>query len=205
MRTLAGVMRADHPHFLKLQYNGPRAMEELAGYDPERLIVGILGGAKGTTRDTFELIFQAEKYGARVALFGRKINLAEDPHALVRYMRAVVEKEIGPGRGGEGLSQRAEEGRQEADAAACEGSRDHRSRADGIVGSCFRIDLDDVILGRSKAETREPRGREVAFPGSSALADARPRMTVCRARLSRVTAPTADWTFMMRRNLRSPC
>ena len=71
-------------------------MEELAGYDPERLIVGVLGGAKGTTRDTFELIFQAEKYGARVALFGRKINLAEDPHALVRYMRAVVEKEIGP-------------------------------------------------------------------------------------------------------------
>ena len=24
------------PHFLKLQYNGPRAMEELAGYDPGR-------------------------------------------------------------------------------------------------------------------------------------------------------------------------
>ena len=93
VRTLAGVMRADHPHFLKLQYNGPRAMEELAGYDPERLIVGVLGGAKGTTRDTFELIFQAEKYGARVALFGRKINLAEIRIALVRYMRAVVEKE----------------------------------------------------------------------------------------------------------------
>jgi len=96
VRTLAGVMSADHPHFLKLQYNGPRAMEELASYDPGRLIVGILGGARGTTRDTFELIAQAERHGARVALFGRKINLAENPIALVRFMRAIVEKEIGP-------------------------------------------------------------------------------------------------------------
>lgn len=96
VRTLAGVMRADQPQFLKLQYNGPRAMEELAGYDPGHLIVGILGGAKGTTRDTFELVAQAERHGARVALFGRKINLAEDPIALVRFMRAVVEKELGP-------------------------------------------------------------------------------------------------------------
>jgi hypothetical protein len=96
VRTLAGVMSGDHPKFLKLQYNGPHAMEGLAGYDPGHLVVGILGGAKGTTRDTFELISQAERHGARVALFGRKINLAEDPLALVRFMRAVVEREIGP-------------------------------------------------------------------------------------------------------------
>jgi DhnA family fructose-bisphosphate aldolase class Ia len=96
VRTLAGVMHADQPHFLKLQYNGPRAMEELSSYDPAQLIVGILGGAKGTTRDTFELLSQAERHGARVALFGRKINLAEDPIALVRLMRAVVEKDVAP-------------------------------------------------------------------------------------------------------------
>lgn len=96
VRTLAGVMESDQPKFLKLQYNGPHAMEEIASYDPGRLVIGILGGAKGTTRDTFELISQAEHYGARVALFGRKINLAEDPIALVRTMRAVVEREIKP-------------------------------------------------------------------------------------------------------------
>jgi hypothetical protein len=96
LRTLAGVMSADYPLFLKLQYNGPRAMEELAAYDPGRLIVGILGGAKGTTRDTFELVAKAERYGARVALFGRKIYLAEAPLDLVRLMRAVVERELGP-------------------------------------------------------------------------------------------------------------
>jgi hypothetical protein len=96
VRTLAGVTERSYPLFLKLQYNGPRAMEELSGYDPGHLIVGILGGAKGTTRDTFELLAQAERHGARVALFGRKINLAEDPLAIVGYMRAVVEREIKP-------------------------------------------------------------------------------------------------------------
>jgi DhnA family fructose-bisphosphate aldolase class Ia len=96
VRTLAGVMSADQPKFLKLQYNGPRAMEELASYDPGHLIPGILGGAKGTTRDTFELIAQAAKHGARVALFGRKVNLAEDSIELVRLMRATVEGQVKP-------------------------------------------------------------------------------------------------------------
>ncbi len=96
VRTLAGVIEEDQPKFLKLQYNGPRAMEELASWDPGRLVVGILGGAKGTTRDTFELISKAEQHGARVALFGRKINLAEQPLELVRMMRAVVEKQLKP-------------------------------------------------------------------------------------------------------------
>jgi DhnA family fructose-bisphosphate aldolase class Ia len=96
VRTLAGVLEADYPLFLKLQYNGPRAMDELSAYDPGHLIVGILGGAKGTTRDTFELLAQAERHGARVALFGRKIHLAVEPLEIVGYMRAVVEGELKP-------------------------------------------------------------------------------------------------------------
>ncbi len=96
VRTLSGVMEAEHPLFLKLQYNGPRAMEELASYDPRHLIVGILGGAAGTTRDTFELLGQAEKYGARVALFGRKIHRAESPVEIVRLMREVVARTATP-------------------------------------------------------------------------------------------------------------
>lgn len=93
---LAGVVSAEQPVFLKIAYNGRRATEELAAYDPERLIVGILGGASGTTRDTFELVSQAEKAGARVALFGRKINLSQSPIDLVRLMRAVVARELRP-------------------------------------------------------------------------------------------------------------
>lgn len=94
LKTLAGVTHTDAPLFLKMQFNGPRAMQDLAKYDPEHLIVGILGGAAGTTRDTFELAKQAEQSGARVALFGRKINLAESPVELVRTLRAVIENKL---------------------------------------------------------------------------------------------------------------
>lgn len=95
LRCLAGVAAADRPQFLKVAYNGPQALEELAGFDPG-LVVGVLGGGAGTTRDTFELIRQAERHGARVALFGRKINLAEDPLAIVALMREVASGTVGP-------------------------------------------------------------------------------------------------------------
>jgi hypothetical protein len=98
LRTLAGVARADRPQFLKIPFNGPAAMEELASYDPA-LIVGVLGGSAGTTRDTFELLHQAEKHGARLALFGRKINLADSPLDIVRYMRAVADGTVAPEEG----------------------------------------------------------------------------------------------------------
>lgn len=90
-RCLAGVSRLDRPVFLKVVYNGPRATEELASYDPGNLIVGILGGASSTTRDTLEMVGQAERHGARVALFGRKIFFAEDSVGIVRAMRRVIE------------------------------------------------------------------------------------------------------------------
>lgn len=93
-RCLAGVSRLDRPLFLKVVYNGPRATEELASYDPGNLIVGILGGASSTTRDTLELVGQAERYGARVALFGRKIFFAEDSVEIVKAMRLVVEERV---------------------------------------------------------------------------------------------------------------
>lgn len=96
VKTLAGVTHKEAPRFLKIQFNGYEAMQELASYDPENLIVGILGGAKGTTRDTFELVHQAEQAGARVALFGRKINLSESPVLLVSIMRRVIEGELSP-------------------------------------------------------------------------------------------------------------
>lgn len=92
VRSLAGIVSADRPLFLKMQYNGPKALEELAGYDPGGLIVGILGGGAGTTRDTFELAAQSERYGARIVLFGRKIKLAESPLDLVAVMRQIVDE-----------------------------------------------------------------------------------------------------------------
>jgi hypothetical protein len=94
-RCISGVLKRDRPQFLKYPYNGPKALEELVTFDPG-LVVGVLGGGSGTTRDTFELLYQAEKYGARIALFGRKINNAESQLDIVRYMRAVADGQIRP-------------------------------------------------------------------------------------------------------------
>ncbi len=93
MRVLAGMARVERPLFLKMPFNGRRAMEELASHDPG-LVIGILGGSAGTTRDCFELLAQGEKSGARVALFGRKINLAESPLDLVAHFRPVIERQV---------------------------------------------------------------------------------------------------------------
>jgi hypothetical protein len=95
LRCLAGVTKAERPKFLKIAYNGPKALEELASFDPG-LVVGVLGGGAGTTRDAFELIHQAERYGARVALFGRKINLAESQLEMVAMLRRVASGEVKP-------------------------------------------------------------------------------------------------------------
>jgi hypothetical protein len=94
-RMLAGVGPAGRPDFLKIVYHGPRAMEELVRFDPH-LIVGILGGSAGTTRDAFQLLHDAQKYGAKVALFGRKINHAENQIAFVHFLRLIVEGQVDP-------------------------------------------------------------------------------------------------------------
>ncbi len=94
-RTLAGVTSAGRPTFLKMVYHGPRAMEELVRYDPH-LVVGILGGSAGTTLDAFLLISEAQKYGAKVALFGRKINNAEHQLAFIQFLRYITDHVIEP-------------------------------------------------------------------------------------------------------------
>ncbi len=94
LKTLAGQISSEKPLFLKIAYNGPKAMEELASYDPGNLVIGILGGGKGTSRDCFELLKQACKYGARVALFGRKVNLSENQLVIIQTMRQVIENDI---------------------------------------------------------------------------------------------------------------
>jgi hypothetical protein len=95
LRTLAGVPEAGRPVFLKIVYHGPRAMEELAQYDPN-LVVGVLGGSAGTTYDAFRLIHDAQKYGARVALYGRKINNAEHQLAFIEMLRLITDARITP-------------------------------------------------------------------------------------------------------------
>ncbi len=94
VRTLAGVPRASRPIFLKIVYHGPRAMEELVEYDPH-LVPGILGGNSGTTYDAFKLLEEAKRHGARVALYGRKINNSEHQLTFITYLRAIADGQIG--------------------------------------------------------------------------------------------------------------
>ena len=93
IRCLAGVPRAGRPLFLKIPYLGPAVTEQLAAYDPT-VLVGILGGAAGTTHDAFGLVADAKSHGARIALFGRKINAAEHQPAFVRILRAVADGDL---------------------------------------------------------------------------------------------------------------
>jgi hypothetical protein len=95
LRTLAGVTDAGRPLFLKIVYHGPKAMEELVQYDPN-LVVGILGGSAGTTYDAFKLIHDAQKYGARVALYGRKINNAEHQLGFIEMLRQITHGNLNP-------------------------------------------------------------------------------------------------------------
>jgi hypothetical protein len=93
VRTLGGVTAKGRPLFLKMVYHGPKAMEELVHYDPH-LVVGILGGSAGTTYDAFKLLSEAKKHGARVALFGRKINNAENQFAFIRFLRLIADGDV---------------------------------------------------------------------------------------------------------------
>src|SRR5206468_12853048 len=88
-----GVPSSGRPQFLKIAYHGPRAMEELVSYDPT-LVPGILGGSSGTTHDAFALLEEAKKYGARAALFGRKINNSEHQLTFVRFLHAIANGQI---------------------------------------------------------------------------------------------------------------
>ena len=95
LRTLAGLTEEERPRFLKIAFNGSRSMRDLCSYDPQ-LVVGVLGGSAGTTHDTFRLLGEAQRCGAWIALFGRKIKLAESPLEIVRFMRAVADRALEP-------------------------------------------------------------------------------------------------------------
>lgn len=95
MRTLAGVTVSQRPIFLKTAFNGTAALAELVEHD-RSLAVGILGGGTGTTRDTFELLQRVQAHGARLALFGRKIQYADSQLDLVRQMPPLLRGDLSP-------------------------------------------------------------------------------------------------------------
>lgn len=95
VRCLAGVTQSARPLFLKIPYFGPAAMEQLAHYD-RSIVPGILGGPSATTHDAFRMLWEAKKYGARAALFGRKINNSEHQLEFVTVLRALADGHLAP-------------------------------------------------------------------------------------------------------------
>ncbi len=93
VRALAGVTTAGRPLFLKVPYHGPAAMEQLVSYD-RSLVVGVLGGSSGTTFDAFHQLWEAKKYGARAALYGRMINNAEHQGTFIQHLRWLADGQI---------------------------------------------------------------------------------------------------------------
>lgn len=94
-RCLSGLTKAERPQFLKVAYNGAAALSELVEHDSET-VIGVLGGGVGTHLDTLELVAQAERFGARIALFGRKINGAEHQTTFIKWMRRVANCDVTP-------------------------------------------------------------------------------------------------------------
>ena len=93
-RMLAGVPRSSRPDFLKVVYNGPKALEDLvAGLG---VTVGVLGGPPSTANDAFTLVRDVKKYGGRVALFGRRIKVADDPILFTELLRRVADDGMDP-------------------------------------------------------------------------------------------------------------
>jgi hypothetical protein len=143
IRTLAGVPESGRPDFLKIVYHGPKAMEELAQYDPN-LVVGILGGSAGTTYDAFKLIHDAQKYGARVALYGRKINNAEHQLAFIEMLRLITDGKITPEE-----AVRAYHGVLQG-----KGIKPHRSLEEDLKITDQAMSYDGSATKRAKVEVR---------------------------------------------------
>jgi hypothetical protein len=163
-RTLAGVSQSGRPVFLKIVYHGPKSLEELVNYDPH-LIVGILGGAAGTTYDAFKLLAESQKYGARAALYGRKINNAECQLAFIEFLRLIAERQITPEeavRAYHGVLQRLK-------------IRPHRSLAEDLVLQTNVMSYSSGVRGQGSAVSRQAAGgrkHPVALAGSLASRNA---------------------------------
>ena len=95
---------------------------------------GSWAGRPAPTATRFTLLADAQRDGARVALFGRKIKLAESPLELVRHMRRVVDGEHSPEEARPGVPRGDPGGGPRAPAPARGGPPDYRAgpRAGGL-------------------------------------------------------------------------
>ncbi len=136
-------------------------MEALARYDAS-LIVGILGGGAGTTFDAFDMLWEAKKYGARVALYGRKINNAEHQLSFVECLRAVADDQLGP----------AEAVKAYHGALQKLGIRPQRALADDLQRTDTATSYSGGAAAKAPARRNAPRNASAATPDFAKMSPA---------------------------------
>ena len=143
-RTLAGVVGKGRPIFLKIPYAGPKVMEQLASYD-RTLIPGILGGSSGTTFDAFFQLWEARKYGAKAALYGRMINNSEHQLTFIQHLRWIADGQ---------LDDPAEAVRSYHAALGKLGVRPYRSLEDDLKATLRQTSYGGATVARTPGKTR---------------------------------------------------
>lgn len=91
VRTLSYLKKKERPRFIKTEFTTAATWRELCQFDPT-LIIGALGGPRQNTKKTLELAHAVVSNGGRAALFGRTIFDDDNPRAIARALRAVLDK-----------------------------------------------------------------------------------------------------------------
>ena len=90
VRTMSYLQKHEKPRFIKTEYTTAATWRELCEFDPD-LIIGALGGPRINTRKTLELAHNVVSNGGRATLFGRTIFEDDNPRAICRALRAVLD------------------------------------------------------------------------------------------------------------------
>ncbi len=87
------LKRHQRPVFIKTEYTSAATWKELCDFDP-KLIIGALGGARVNSRKTLELAANVVNGGGRATLFGRTIFEDDNPRAMCKALRAVLDRTL---------------------------------------------------------------------------------------------------------------
>lgn len=91
VRTMSYLKKHQRPRFIKTEYTSAATWKELCDFDPN-LIIGALGGPRVSSRKTLELAYNVATNGGRATLFGRTIFDDDNPRAICRALRAVLDR-----------------------------------------------------------------------------------------------------------------
>jgi hypothetical protein len=93
VRTMSYLKKHERPRFIKTEYTSAATWKELCEFDPN-LIIGALGGPRISSRKTLELARNVVENGGRATLFGRTIFEDDNPRAMCRALRAVLDRSL---------------------------------------------------------------------------------------------------------------